>query len=88
MQRPPQHLPGPSLLHSARPEVEPEQPEHLHANGAHCLHPSLTKEDGFIPAQDKDIDLVSKRTFISELRPQKQKLPLCHSHRTIPQTPQ
>ena len=57
----------------------------------HCLHPSLTKEDGFIPAQDKDIDLVCKRTFISKLRPQKQKLPLldlCHSHQTIPQTPQ
>ena len=35
MQRPSQHLPGCcSLLHSARPEVEPEQPEHLPANGA------------------------------------------------------
>ena len=44
-----------------------------------------------IPAQDKDIDLVSKRTFISKSRPQKQKLPLpdlCHSHRIIPQPPQ
>ena len=75
MQRPPQHLPGPSLLHSTRSEVEPERLEHLPANGAHCLQPSLTKEDGFILAQDKDIDLVCKRTFISKLRPQKQKLP-------------
>ena len=76
MQRPPQHLPGPSPLHSARPEVKPEWPEHFPANGAHCLHPSLTEENDFIPEQDKDIDLVSKRTFISKLRPQKQKLPL------------
>ena len=55
----------------------------------HCLHPSLTNEDGFIPVQDKDIDLVCKRTFIYKLRPQKQKLPLpdpCHSHRIILQT--
>lgn len=87
----PQHLPGPSPLQSAHPEVKPERPEHLPANGAHCLHPSLTEEDDLISAQDKDIDLVSKRTFISKLRPQKQKLPLpdlCHSHWIIPQPPQ
>lgn len=87
----PQHLPGPSPLHSAHPEVKPERPEHLPANGAHCLHPSLTEEDDLISAQDKDIDLVSKRTFISKLRPQKQKLllpDLCHSHWIIPQPPQ
>ena len=91
MQQPPQHLPGPSPLQSAHPEVKPERPELLPANGAHCLHPSLTEEDDFISAQDKDIDFVSKRTFISKLRPQKQKLPLpdlCHSHWIIPQPPQ
>lgn len=87
----PQHLPGPSLLHPASPEVKSERPELLPANGAHCLHPSLTEEDDFISVQDKDIDLVSKRTFISKLRPQKQKLllpDLCHSHWIIPQPPQ
>ena len=41
----PQHLPGPSPLHSACPEVKPERPELLPANGAHCLHPSFTEED-------------------------------------------
>ena len=49
------------------------------------------EEEDLISAQDKDIDLVSKRTFISKLRPQKQKLPLpdlCHSHWIIPQPPQ
>lgn len=53
---PPRAQPAPS----AHPEVKSERPEHLPANGAHCLHPSLTEEDDFISVQDKDIDLVSK----------------------------
>ena len=63
MQRPPQHLPGPSPLHSARPEVKPEWPEHFPANGAHCLHPSLTEEDDFIPVQDRERNPQSIKSF-------------------------
>lgn len=83
MQQPPQqHLPGPSLLHSASRGQARAARAPSHANSAHCLHPSLTEEDDFISAQDKDIDLVSKHLFQIEATETETPPPdLCHSIR-------
>lgn len=58
------------------PVQRPSQscPSRLPASGA-LSHPSLANEDDLLPAQDKDTDLVSKRTFISKIEATETEIP-------------